>query len=226
MEQELDLYAIWLVLKKRWKLIIIIPLVAALISTVYSLYVVIPQYETSTTLMVMRRIEVDEVQYDDIRVSRQLAETYREIVHSHAVLAEAIASNALPYTVGALRGKINVESVRDTEIFNITAQDPDPAMAAEIANGVASAFQKQAMVLMDMENINVIDPAREPGNPVTPRLQLNIAVALMVGLLGAVGLTFMFEYLDRSIRDPEEASRLLEIPVLGVIPKREDKKLD
>ena len=226
MEQELDLYAIWLVLKKRWKLIIIIPLVAALISTVYSLYVVIPQYETSTTLMVMRRIEVDEVQYDDIRVSRQLAETYREIVHSHAVLAEAIASNALPYTVGALRGKINVESVRDTEIFNITAQDPDPAMAAEIANGVASAFQKQAMVLMDMENINVIDPAREPGNPVTPRLQLNIATALMVGLLGAVGLTFMFEYLDRSIRDPEEASRLLEIPVLGVIPKREDKKLD
>lgn len=226
MEQELDLYAIWLVLKKRWKLIIIIPLVAALISTVYSLYVVIPQYETSTTLMVMRRIEVDEVQYDDIRVSRQLAETYREIVHSHAVLAEAIASNALPYTVGALRDKINVESVRDTEIFNITAQDPDPAMAAEIANGVASAFQKQAMVLMDMENINVIDPAREPGNPVTPRLQLNIATALMVGLLGAVGLTFMFEYLDRSIRDPEEASRLLEIPVLGVIPKREDKKLD
>jgi len=226
LEQELDLYAVWRVLSKRWKLIIILPLVAVLASAVYSLFVVTPQYETSTTLMVMRRIELDEVQYDDIRVSRQLAETYREIVRSHAVLEEAIASSALPYTVGALRGKIDVESVRDTEIFNIIAKDPDPAMAAEIANGVALAFQDQAQVLMDMENINVIDPAREPAGPVTPRVEQNIVVALLVGILTAAGLAFLLEYLDRSIRDPEEASRLLEVPVLGVIPKMEEKKLD
>jgi len=225
LEQELDLYAIWRTLVKQWKLFVILPLVAVLAGVFYSLFVVTPQYETSTTLMVIRRIHMEQVLWDDIQVSRRLAETYREIVLSHAVLEEAIANSALPYTVGDLRGKIDVESVRETEIFNITAQDPDPAMAAEIANGVSRAFQNQARIIMDMEYINVIDPAREPTSPVTTGLRTYSILALLIGILAAGGLAFLLEYLDRSIRDPEEASRLLEIPVLGVIPKMEDKKV-
>ena len=224
MEQELDLYAIWRTLIKQWKLFLILPLVAVLVSIFYSYFVVTPQYETSTKLMVMRRLEVGEVRRDDLRVSRQLAETYREIVLSRSVLNEAIANGALPYTVGDLQGKIDIESVRDTEIFTIRVQDPDPAMAVEIANQVARAFQNQARILMDMENIYVIDTAREPTSPVTAGLRTYSILALLIGILAAGGLAFLLEYLDRSIRDPEEASRLLEIPVLGVIPKMEDKK--
>lgn len=226
MEKELDLYAIWRVVKKRWKFFVLIPIIVTLISAVYTLFMVTPQYETSTTMMVMRRIEVDEVQYDDIRVSRQLAETYREIVRSRSVLEIAIANEALPYTSGQLREKVDVESVQDTEIFVITARDPDPQMVAKIVTGVAEAFQSQATEIMDMENISVIDPAMEPTSPVSPRVELNLAVALVVGIMAAFGLAFLLEYLDRSIREPEEITSLLGLEVLCVVPKREEKQID
>jgi capsular polysaccharide biosynthesis protein len=41
--------------------------------------------------------------------------------------------------------------------------------------------------------------------------------------MAAVGLAFLIEYLDRSIKDPDEISRLLELPVLGVIPQMEER---
>jgi len=223
LEKELDLYAVWQVLAKRWKLIVFMPLLAALVSFLVSVYVIPPQYSASTTLMVMRPTDTAQILFQDVQVSRQLVQTYREIARSRRVLMVAIANNSLPLSVEDLRKEIDVVSLRDTELITITATDTDPQMAALIANGVTIAFMEEIVEIMQVENINLVDPAVEPLEPVSPRVPLNVAVALLVGLMAAVGLAFLIEYQDRSLKEPDQITQLLELPVLGVIPQMEEE---
>jgi len=224
-DQELDLYAIGRVILKRWKLIILLPLVAALVSLLISLYVITPQYRASTTLIITRPADTEQVLFRDIQVSRQLAATYREIVHSRRVMMVAIANRSLPYSVEDLRDRVDVENVRDTELITIDVTDPDPQLARDIANEVARAFMSQIIEIMRVENVSVVDEAATPVRPVSPRVELNTVVAFVVGLMAAAGLAFLLEYIDRTVKDPAEAQRQLEIPVIGVIPLDDKRKL-
>ena len=66
-------------------------------------------------------------------------------------------------------------------------------------------------------NIMVVDPARIPDKPVKPRKALNILLAIIVGLTLGIGLAFFFEYLDNTVKTPEEVERHLKAPLLGVV---------
>ena len=223
MEQELDLLAIWRVITKRWKLLLVLPILAALFSAFVSIYFITPQYTASTTLMVIRPVDTGQLLFQDIQVSRQLVGTYREIVHSRRVLDIAIANLSLPYNIADMRAKVDVQSVRDTELITVDVTDPEPVMARDIANEVAVAFMGQITEIMQVENVSVVDEAVTPGSPVSPRIELNVAVALVVGMMFAVGLAFLTEYLDRTIKDHEEITALLDLPVLGIIPDMEGR---
>lgn len=67
-------------------------------------------------------------------------------------------------------------------------------------------------------NISIIDQAEVPKAPVSPKKKRNLLLGLLVGLFGGVGLAFMLEYLDNSIKGPEEVEKLTGIPSLGVVP--------
>lgn len=196
---------------------------AALISLLISVYIITPQYTASTTLMVTRPLDKTQILFQDIQVTRQLVATYREIVHSRRVLELTIAAMTLPFDTSELREKIAVDSVRDTEIILIGVTDPDPQLARDIANELARAFIDQIEEIMLVDNVSVVDAAVTPKGPVSPRVPLNTAVALVVGLMAAIGFAFLIEYLDQSIKDPLEAERLLDLPVIGVIPLSEEK---
>ena len=218
MEQELDLRALWQVVAKRWVMILLVPLLAALGSFLYSSYMITPLYSASTTLMVTRQADISEIYWQDIQVSRQLVETYREIALSRRVMELAATTSDLPYDAAELREKIEVDAVRDTELINLTTTDPDPVLARDMANVVAGAFMQEVIEIMNIENVSVVDEAITPGRPVSPRVHINVAVAFMVGLMGSLGVAFLLEYLDQTIKDPTEAQKLLELPVIGVVP--------
>jgi len=67
-------------------------------------------------------------------------------------------------------------------------------------------------------NISVVDEAKTPTAPYKPNLRKNALLALALGLLGGIGLAFLFERLDDSFRRPEELEKLLDLPMLGIIP--------
>src|SRR5205085_5658472 len=58
-----------------------------------------------------------------------------------------------------------------------------------------------------------------PEFPVTPRKALNILLSLVVGLALGISLAFFQEYIDNSIKAPEDVTRYLNLPTLGMIPK-------
>ncbi|HPC83737.1 MAG TPA: polysaccharide biosynthesis tyrosine autokinase [Thermoanaerobaculaceae bacterium] len=67
-------------------------------------------------------------------------------------------------------------------------------------------------------NVTVVDRALPPGGPYRPSLQRNLSIGLVLGLGLGLGLVFLLEYLDRSIKAPEDVERVFALPTLAVIP--------
>lgn len=71
---------------------------------------------------------------------------------------------------------------------------------------------------MRTSNIRIVDRAETPLTPSSPKLKLNVLIALFLGLAGGLGLAFLFEHLDNSVKTNDEIERLIGLPSLGVIP--------
>ena len=67
-------------------------------------------------------------------------------------------------------------------------------------------------------NVLIVENAEKPTSPVTPRTARNLLLGLLIGLLGGVGMVFFAEYLDQTIKSPEDAESKLGVSVLGMIP--------
>jgi len=71
---------------------------------------------------------------------------------------------------------------------------------------------------LNASNISIIDKAEVPQKPVSPNKQNNLLMALLIGLFGGVGLCFLFDYLDDTVKGPDDVEKLAGLPSLGVIP--------
>jgi polysaccharide biosynthesis transport protein len=71
---------------------------------------------------------------------------------------------------------------------------------------------------MKTGNIRIIDGAETPRSPIKPKKKMNLLLALVIGLAGGVGMAFFLEYLDNTIKFPDEIKQILHIPYLGHIP--------
>jgi len=67
-------------------------------------------------------------------------------------------------------------------------------------------------------NISIIDKAEVPRNPVSPKKKKNLILAFLIGIFGGVGLCFFMEYLDNTVKGPEDVEKLTGLPSLGIIP--------
>ena len=70
-------------------------------------------------------------------------------------------------------------------------------------------------------NVVQVEPAIAPENPIRPRVLMNTALALVVGGMLAVGAIFLMEAMDDTVKNPDEISRLLQLPILGTIIRHE-----
>lgn len=68
-------------------------------------------------------------------------------------------------------------------------------------------------------NILVVEPAKVPDTPIRPLILQNTLLAAVIGLLVAVGLVFLREYVDDTIRTPEQVSEVIGLPVVGTIAR-------
>jgi polysaccharide biosynthesis transport protein len=74
---------------------------------------------------------------------------------------------------------------------------------------------------MNASNIRIVDAAVPPTRPVRPRPVLNLGLALLLGLGCGVGMAFLQEHLDNTLKNTEDIERILGVPALALIPARE-----
>jgi polysaccharide biosynthesis transport protein len=83
--------------------------------------------------------------------------------------------------------------------------------------------QKESMLSSRLEglqtsNIKIVDRAEVPQGPFSPNKQRTLLLALMLGLGGGIFLIFALNYLDNTVKSPEEVEKLLRLPALGFVP--------
>ena len=76
-----------------------------------------------------------------------------------------------------------------------------------------------------MSNISVVQPATYNVEPIHPRKLLNLALGILVGVIGGLGLALLAEYLDHSLKTPEDIEEKLDMPVLVSVPSLRRKQL-
>ena len=81
---------------------------------------------------------------------------------------------------------------------------------------------------MNVDNVTVISKAEvaENQSPIKPAPMLNIAIAFIVGLMASVGLAFLLEYLDNTVKKEEDVENLLGLPVLGIVARMDEETLN
>lgn len=224
MEETISLKEIFGTVKKHLGLIITCTIVAALIAAVVSFFVLTPIYQSSTLFLVNQTQDSggqDSINQATIRTNIELINTYNEIIRSEAILGEVVEVLNLTDSVGSLKNSVQVSSAQNSQVVTLSVKHTDPAMATAIANTTVEVFKDRIVDIMNVaDNVSVISEAQTPTSPapVAPNPKLNIAIAVVLGLMVGVGVAFLIEYLDTSVRTEEDIQEKLGITLLGVIP--------
>lgn len=75
-------------------------------------------------------------------------------------------------------------------------------------------------------NVRVVDPAMVPSYPARPAKGRNIALSFLVGLVGGIGLALLREYMDNTVKTPDDIETLAHLPSLAVVPAFTDSSAD
>lgn len=99
----------------------------------------------------------------------------------------------------------------------------------QLYDSLLSKMKEQSMTAENQPiNLWIVESAGIPLKPFKPRTKVNLLLGIVVGLFGGIGLAFFVEYLDQSIKYPDETEQALGVPVLGMVPllKRKDGNID
>lgn len=221
-EETISLQEIFATIKKRFAWIILIAIAAVAISAVVSYFVLTPTYKASTQILVTQNSSQDQqpgVSGSQIQANLDLINTYSTIIKSPRILDKVNQQLNLDKTTDQLSKQITVSNPEKAQIVNIDVENEDPAKATTIANTTAQVFQKQIPELMNIDNVNILSKAEmgdEPA-PVSPNPTLNMVIAFVVGIMIGVGLAFLLEYLDTSLKTEDDIERQIGLPVLGTV---------
>jgi capsular exopolysaccharide synthesis family protein len=133
----------------------------------------------------------------EYRTSLQREKLLTQALDLQKVQADAFNQNSIQYNI------IKRQVDTDKQLYDGLLQRMKEA-------GVSAGLQSN--------NIHVVDAAKIPRIPHSPNKQLNLSLALVIGLMLGMGLAFFIELLDNSVKTPDDVDRYIKLPALGVIP--------
>lgn len=149
----------------------------------------------------------DQITRERKGIIAQLESEYREAKQHEDLLGRALDEQ---------KAEVNAMSEKMIQ-YNILKRE------AEANKALYDSLQtklKEAQISSGLKssNIRVVDPAMVPSTPSRPAKTRNIALAFLVGLVGGVGLALLREYLDNTVKTPDDVESLARLPSLAVVP--------
>ena len=221
--EEINLKEVYTYFKFKilWILIAIVAIVV--IGNIYTIITRVPMYQSNTTLVLVGESKKGYSQSDSV-LNQNLIGTYSQIITSRTVLSQVIDNLKLKTTTESLSKNITTSSVEDTEIIKITVNSSKRKEAAKIADEVATVFSKEVQDIYNLENVTIIDKAEVATSPYNINYVKDNIIYLMIGIVLSFGVVFVMYYFDTTIKSSEVVEEKLGLPVIGIVPKVEDKE--
>ena len=221
-EKDLIQLDIMLLIKSIWEKKILILLVTVLftaVSLAYSIFLVTPQYSSTTKVYVVNQKKDDKaITTQDVQLGSLLIKDYKEIILSNKVMEDSAEKSGLGITAKQLAGKVSVDAPKDTRIISITVRDKDPQVASQLANTVKEVSADQIKEVTKIDDVTTLEEAKAAMSPSSPNIPKNAILATALGFIIAVAGVVLFELLDDRIKRAEDIEDGMGLVLLGVVP--------
>jgi polysaccharide biosynthesis transport protein len=123
-------------------------------------------------------------------------------------------------TLDQQKAEANLMSERMVQ-YNILKRDAEADKA--LYDGLLTKLKEAGIsAALQSSNIRVVDPAMIPSYPSRPAKARNVTLAFLVGLVGGIALAVLREYMDNTVKTPDDVETLARLPSLAVVPAFED----
>ena len=231
MEEEINLKEIFDILKKHLALIFMSTFLGLAIAGGVTYFLITPKYASEAQLVVaLPQTETSSV--NDINFNLQMLNTYKDIIlkgtaQAKEVQARLATDYQIDMTPGEIKASLQVIQAQNSQMFSIQATSEDSMVAEAIANTTATVFQDTIKdVLPNVERITIVSEASANPHPISPNNKLNLLIGLLLGSMIGVGLAFVLELFDRTIKDSRFVAENLELTLLGAIPTMNEKEIN
>ena len=221
--EEINLRDLLSYFKKHLILFIVMVLFVVSAGTIYSVFLLKPEYKAQATVILSSDKSKNTVQ-SEINANKNLIDTYTEVVKSHRVLDRVKNEMQIDDTYEQLVKKVTVASLKDTEIISISVVDRDKNHSYSLANTIADTFTNEIGQIYNDKSVNVLDRAVEPQKPHNVDLVKQEAIYAAAGIVLATAVIFLMFYIDRTIKTTEQIEQLFKLPIYGKIRKLETEK--
>src|SRR5207237_538500 len=142
-------------------------------------------------------------------ISRQLIDAQGERMKKQALFEFARAGDADV-----------VPQIRDSPTVQELIRKRDAEANKALYDGLLTKLKESAITsALQSSNIRVVDPAMIPSYPSRPAKARNVALAFLVGMVGGIGLALLREYMDNTVKTPDDIETLARLPSLAVVPQ-------
>ena len=218
-DKLIDIKEILYLLKKKFWIILLV----TLITTGFGFY--------KTTRMAERYQGVSKIfvgkgdsllnYYPEIEIKyyTDLMNTFNEVIKVGNSLDNALKNSNSNKTASEVSSGIVITGAQKSPIFTVTYSSFTKDGIEEVINAVSNEFSDYIKKMMPETDPKIIDEVRV--YPITPNKRKVIMIAFVVGFIASIGIIFVLDYLDDTIKSKEKLEKLLPIPVLGELPKHE-----
>lgn len=203
---------------RRWWIIALALVAATAFSFLFS-KVQTPVYRSSVTLVNSARLDWGTTMTVQVLLRQQ-----EEELRTLALASKVKERLGLDLPAEAIQGKIKTKSYADSISIQLDVEDQDPERARRIAQAYGRLFEEEkadqyALTTPDNRvRVTMLEDPR-PGTLVRPNTKFTTGAGAILGLLLGLILAVALEYLDDTLKSPEEVARQLGAPILGLIPK-------
>ena len=220
--EEIDIKEIFDFYKSKALIILIAVIVCIIGGNLYSKFLKVPKYESSTKIVLVSSNK-KETTKADLSFNQDLVAEYSVVVKSDTTLRTVLDNLNLndKYSVNELSKMISVSSVENTGVINIKVTSTDSEEAANIANSLSEVFAKVVNDIYSLDNVYILDKAEVNKKAVNDSVVKENVIYFLAGFVLSVGVLFVVFYFDDSIKNSEELEKKFNVCVIGNVPLEE-----
>lgn len=220
-EVEIDLLELFQVLLGKIGVIILALVIGAGLLFAGTNFLVTPQYSSTSMIYILTKT-TSVTSLADIQMGSQLTKDFAILTTSRPVVKNVIDELDLEYSYEEIVSKVTVDNPADTRYLRITVEDPDPELAAEMANAFADATADGVQDIMITDRPSIVERAVVPKMPSSPSLVKNTAIGGIIAALLVMAVIVVRYLLDDTIKTEEDVTKYLQLNTLAALPLDSD----